>query len=498
MYFLMSIMSDTTETITISLQEYHSYQQQSLEQQALITKLQHELDWLKRQLFGQKSERFIPDQSQLSLELGIENAPLPQQTQPVTYQRTQGRKSPGHSRGEMPTHLPIHDTTIQPDQDVSGWRKIGEEISWEYEYTPGSLFINRTIRPTYASPDNQSLITAPLPSRPVEKGNFSAGFMAHVTVDKYLYHLPLYRQIQKFKNEHQTLFAESTFVDIVNRSCFWYESVYNHMRDDLLCASYLMADETTMPVLIKVTKKKTHKGYYWVYFDPLRKIALFEYRHGRGREGPNEFLKDFKGILQIDGYQGYNDIVAKDAVQRAACMAHVRRYFEKALEYNQEKAAFALQSIKAWFAVEAQSREEGLSHQQRLQRRVAAGLQTLFDDFKKWCMHQCAQELPTSPIRKACEYALGQWEGFNPYLNDGRVELSNNLVENTIRPVVIGRKNYLFKGSEKSAQRGAMIYSLITTAKLHGLEPYTYMKSLLEKLPAMKANQIHTLMPYAQ
>lgn len=175
---------------------------------------------------------------------------------------------------------------------------------------------------------------------------------------------------------------------------------------------------------------------------------------------------------------------------RAACMAHVRRYFEKALDYNREKAEYAMNMIKSWFAVDAKARKNGLSHDEKHALRKENNLDESFAEFKKWMMKQCEEELPQSLIRKACEYGLGQWDGFNAFLNDGRVELSNNLVENAIRPVTIGRKNYLFKGSEGSAQRGAVIYSVINTAKQLEINVPDYITFLLENLPGEKAGNI--------
>jgi transposase len=394
----------------------------------------------------------------------------------------------------MPTHLPFDDIVIEPEEDCSGCDKIGEDVTWEYEYKPGTLFIRRYIRPKYSRLNNSGIAIGTLPNRPVEKGNFGPGIMAAVTADKYLYHLPLNRQKDKFQNEFGVTFAESVLCDIISRTVFWMEPVYEIQKKDLLKSSYLQADETTIPVLIKNKKGKTHKGYYWVYYDPVRKIVIYEYQHGRSRAGPNNFLKDFSGTLQVDGYAGYNELVAQEHVIRAACMAHVRRKFENALEYDKGASEYALQIIGKWFTLEREAKAQNATATVRLEMRMKLAAE--FKSFKDWMMQQALQRIPSDLIRKACEYGLGQWEGFTPYLTDGRIELSNNLVENAIRPIAVGRKNYLFKGSEKAAQRGAIIYSLIATAKMHGWDPYKYVKMLLEKLPAEKANNINCYLPY--
>jgi len=457
--------------------------------------LHHELDWLKRQLFGQKSERFIPNEDQLSLDLGIEPTKENVETEHISYDRKKVKKQEGHGRGIMPTHLPFKDTLIEPKEDVSGCKKMGEEITWEYDYEPGSLFIQRYIRPKYSRPENEGIVIGTLPARPIEKGNFGPGFIAQVVIDKFLYHMPLYRQIQRYSNDYKVTFPESTFCDIISHTAFWLEPIYGQLKQDILKSEYLQVDETRMPVLIKRKKGKTHKGYFWVYYDPLIKVVVFEYCHSRKQEHPFEFLKSFTGTIQIDGYQGYNLVTGRNDIKRASCMDHVRRYFDKALKYDKVKAGFALQTIKQWYANEKNARENNYTFQQRLAMRQEQSKESM-NSFHAWLIEQIKEEKPKSLIRKACEYAIGQWDGFESFLNDGRIELSNILVENSIRPIAIGRKNYLFKGSEPAARRSAMIYSIIATAHFHGKNPFDYIKELLTKLPAAKNSEIRQFLPY--
>lgn len=487
-------MNATAEK-TIPLSTYRDLEKKYQHLENEYKNVKHELQWLKRQLFGQKSERFIPEDTQLSLDLDVPSSQVEVTQEDISYTRNRAKKTGGHSRMEMPTHLPFDDIRLEPQEDISNSEKIGEEITWEYEYTPGTLFVRRYIRPKYKLKDSDQIVIGCLPERPIDKGNFGPGIMSTVTTDKYLYHLPLYRQLQKFRNEFRIEFAESTFCDLIAKTVFWLEPVYQLLKKKLLQSSYIQADETPMPVLIKHKKGKTHKGYYWVYFDPLGKVALFEYKSGRSREGPNTFLKEYKGILQVDGYTGYNDLAAKDGITRAACMAHVRRKFEQALDYDKTSSAYALSMIGRWFDIEREALKAELDHAQRRKMRQDI-MNEEFCVFKKWMLEEANNHLPQSPARKAIEYALGQWAGFDVFLEDGRVELSNNLVENAIRPVALGRKNYLFKGSESAAQRGAIIYSVIATAKLHGKEPRGYIKTLLEKLPGEYANNIDTYLPW--
>lgn len=483
---------------TVPLSKYQTLEKSYLALDEKVLKLEHELTWLKRNLFGKKSEKFIPHDQQMSLDIGVEPVEVPLEEEHIEYDRKKpAKKKEGHGRGHMPTHLPFKDTVIEPEEDTENSRKIGEEITWELEYDPGSLFVHRYIRPKYVKKDDNSIIIGVLPARPIEKGNFGPGFIANMIIEKYLYHMPLYRQGQKFKLHYGIVISESTASDIIKRGAFWLDAVYEAAKKDLLKSTYLMADETTIPVMIKLSKKKLKRCYYWVYYDPVRKIIIFEYRKGRSQDGPDEFLSDFKnGILQIDGYAGYNNVVDKPDIVRAACMAHVRRKFEEALGYNRKKAEYALKQIAQWFKLEAEAKKNNLSYEERLALRKKEGLIESFAEFKQWMHKQCMEEIPSSLIRKACNYAIGQWKGFEPYLTDGRVELSNNFVEGAIRPVAVGRKNYLFKGSESSAQRGAVIYSIIAMAKKHGLDPFKYIRMLLEKLPQEKSSNIQKYLPW--
>ena len=493
---------DNLQITTIPLKNHLKFEKKYAvlqgEYQALKLKyeeLQQQFNWLKRQIFGQKSERFIPvDPSQLEFDLGIDTPPVQEEKVDVNYTRTKVTKTQGHGRQEMPTHLPFKDIVIEPKEDVSDCKHIGDEITWEYDFNPGKLFIRRYIRPKYALTNDRGVTCGTLPNRPIEKGNFGAGIMSSVVTDKYLYHMPLNRQREKFSRQFGVNFAESTFCDLIKHSIFWFNPVYDFQKQLLVKSDYLQADETPMPVLTKDKKGKTHKGFYWVYYDPIRKIVIFEYRKSRSREGPVNFLKDFSGTLQADGYSGYNEVALRQDISRASCMAHVRRKFEDALGFDKKSAEYALRVIGKWFELERNAKEDNLSFDKRLKNRIEY-MKEDFASFKKWMMEQMLDRIPNDLIRKACGYAIGQWAGFDVLFKDGKVELSNNLVENAIRPVALGRKNYMFKGSHKAAQRGAIIYSLISTAKLHGKDPYLYLKTLLEKLPNEKANKIQNYLP---
>jgi transposase len=463
--------------------------------------LQARLDWLERQLFGSKTERFVPDANtaQLTLELpGTASTGTPAiTTQHISYDRNKKKtQQEGHGRGSMPTHLPIQDVVIEPTEDVTDCERIGEEVTWQYEVQRGSVYIKRYIRPKYVRKDDAGIAVGTLPSQPIDKGNAGPGLMAQVTVDKYVYHMPLDRQRHKFETEYGVSFAESTMCDMIKQTVFWLEPVYKAMIEThLLRCTYLQADETPMPVLVKDRRGKTHKGFYWVYYDPLEKVVIFEYRQSRSGKGVSDFLKEFKGVLQVDGYDGYNAIMSQSGIIHAACMAHVRRKFDEALKDDHDRASYALNAIRPWFTRETNAREKGFS----LEQRYAVRLEHTIGEmklFEQWLKNQIATIVPQNNFGKAVLYALDQWKHFTAFMTDKSVELSNNLVENAIRPVAIGRKNYLFKGSHDAAQRGAIIYSLTATAKLHGIDPYVYMNDLLVNLPGESAKNIEQYMPH--
>ncbi len=465
--------------------------------QTRLQEVEFSLAWFQRQIFGTKSERFIPDDSQLSLDLGIASVKQEIKAQSIgAHNRTISQPVKGHGRGVMPTHLPFEDHIVEPEEDITGWVRIGEEVTWEYDYEPKSLFVRRYIRPKYACPKNEDagVVIGTLPQRAVEKGIMGAGLLADIVVDKYVYHLPLDRQRKKYEAEYKVTFAESVLCDAVRNVGFWIEPIYNVLHEDLLKATYLQADETSIKVLWHELKGKAHTGWYWGYNDPVGKVIVFDFQMSRSREGPNEFLKKFSGILQTDDYAGYNDVRKRPDVRWGACMAHVRRKFSDCLTVDKERASYALDQIKVWFAHEAQAAADGLDHVRRLTMRQEL-IKPSMDHFHEWMKEQVKKGLPKNLFIRAISYALNQWDGFTPFFTDGRVELSNNLDENNMRPVAVGRKNYMFKGSPEAATRGAMIYSVLATAKNHGLEPWGYLRDLLTYLPSATSSAIRDFIP---
>ncbi|SFH16276.1 Transposase IS66 family protein [Algoriphagus hitonicola] len=283
------------------------------------------------------------------------------------------------------------------------------------------------------------------------------GLLASILTDKYVDHLPLYRQLQRFKRENIPI-AASTLDGWVRQGLERLEILYDWLMKDTRGKGYLQGDETTIRVLDATKKKQTHLGYYWVYHNPMDGTVLFDYQKGRGKEAPKKLLEGFKGYLQSDGYAVYGQYGRQDGVTHLCCWAHARREFFDAQQNDRTKAELALTFIKKLYEVEAHCREMRLSPEDRKAYRLDKALPIL-DTFSNWLKENYAQVLPKSSIGKAMAYTMTRWEELTNYLMDGMLEIDNNAIENKIRPVAIGRKNYLFAGSHDAAQRAAMIYS---------------------------------------
>lgn len=470
-----------------------------------VTKLQHELDQLRRLVFGSRHERFTPSVSPQQLSLGIHAAEGEEpkgSTQTITYTRkTKPEVRSGHTgRMKLPAHLPRQVVIIEPDEDVGGYKEMGEEITEELEFTPGRFFVRQYKRKKYAHPDpaegQPGVVIGTLPVRLIEKGIAGPGLLAQIIIDKYMDHLPLYRQIERFKREGITL-PISTVSDWVSQVCRSEE--FQHLtevhRKIVLGSGYLEGDETTIKVLDKDKKGKTHLGYYWVYRAPLENLVLFDYRPGRGREGPQELLKDFKGYLQTDGYDVYEYFGRQPGITLVGCMAHARRKFIEAQDNDRACAEQALALLQQLYAIEREAKEGNLDHDQRYALRQEKSVSVL-NDLKRWLIEQARTVLPQSPIGKAIAYSLQRWEKLCLYTTDGKLQIDNNLVENSIRPVAIGRKNYLFAGSHNAAQRAALIYSLLGTCKINNINPYDWLRDVLERIPTHPFNKIEELLPH--
>lgn len=478
------------ENITISKQEFDKLKSEN-------AWLKYQLTELKRMLFGSRSERYVPqDPNQPTLfELPEEEKhEKPVELQTITRRKPETKKQP--LRMEIPAHLPRRTEVVEPEMLPEGAKKIGELVTEVLEYEEATIYVRQIIRPKYIVEQNDEetrIVTADLPSLPIAKGNAGASMLAHIIISKYVDHLPIYRQVQMFKRQKVDI-AESTIGGWFSATCKLLEPLYDVLRNKVTMGGYLQADETPIPVLTNDKPGSTHKGYHWVYYDPLRKLVLFDYQKTRGREGPDELLKNFSGHLQTDGYHAYNNLKNQANITQLACMAHARRKFEHALDSDSILAAEAMNMFGALYDIEREARQTGLSYEDIKKLRQQKALPVL-EKMKAWLDEHLLTVLPKSALGGAIAYTHNLWPRLSRYIDDGRFQIDNNLIENSIRPVALGRKNYLFAGSHEAAQNAAMIYSLLATCKINNIEPFAWLKDTLSVLPDFQANQLDTLLP---
>jgi len=469
-----------------------TYQQLLLE----IAFLKEENAKLRKMIFGQKRERFIPvDTNQLSLDFGDQvKVDVKEETIDVSYKRRKStKKITPHGRQSLPSHLPRKDVILEPEVDVSGLKKIGEEITEELEYKPGKLYVKRYIRPKYIDPAKEKISIAQMPSRPLEKSIAGPGLLAHIVISKYVDHLPIYRQQQIFKREKVDL-PRSTMDNWLKDLGTLFAPLYEAQRKRMISKGYLMADETTIKILDKKKKGKAHTGYFWVYYSPLDNEVYFDYQQGRGRAGPADFLTDYQGALQSDGYAVYDRFDLETGITLLGCMAHARRKFYDARDNDRKRSQWMLASIQHLYEIESLAREKGLTYSDRFSLRQEKALPILME-MESWLAQEILTVTPKSTIGKAIQYMTNRWPYLKRYVEDGRYEIDNNLVENAIRPVALGRKNYLFSGSHNGANRSALFYTLVSNAKLQGLEPFAYLRDVLEIIADYPVNKISDLLP---
>jgi transposase len=458
--------------------------------------LQEELSQLKRLVFGSKSERFVPAASpeQLSIGLSIEEQPVEVKTEKIEYTRTKAVKQSNHKgRLPLPAHLPRVEHIIEPKESTEGMRKIGEEITETLDYIPGKLQVKKYIRPKYARPQGEGIVIGTLPSRLIEKGIAEASLLAFLLTSKYVDHLPLHRQIEMLKRLGVTLPA-STVSDWVSSSLKALTPLYEILVEKVQSCPYLQADETPIEVLDKDKKGTTHRGYYWVYHAVKESLIFFDYREGRSREGPIQILKKYQGYLQTDGYGAYDEFGLREGITLVHCMAHARRYFEKALANHKEASEHALKEIQKLYAIERTCREGGITGEERKQIRQEQTLPIL-KTLQAWMVEQYTKVNPTSSLAQALSYTLKRWKGLTKFTANGDLEIDNNLIENAIRPVAVGRKNYLFAGSHEAAQRAAMMYSLFACCKKNDVNPNEWLVDVINRISDHPINRIDELLP---
>lgn len=463
------------------------------ENQLLRQKLEY---YIRYHFGGQRNEGLDKHQLELLLQGLPKVMALPTPQPKPVPQRAPGKSHPVR-RVLSEDQLETQEIVIEPEEvkaQPEGWTKISEERTTQLEWVAPRIIRRVTIRPRYVKQERFAL--APLPPQPIEQSMASASLLAHILVDKYEYHLPLYRQEKIFAQQFGVELSRKTMGSWVEQAAELLKPVYRAIRQDLLAGSYLQADETPIRYLDPDLKGKSQQGYLWIYSRPGGDV-LFEWRTDRTREGPEKFLQPFCGKLQTDGYAAYESLAGarRGELVLIGCWAHVRRGFHEALSEN-KLAAWFVRQMGLLYGVEKELRQRKAGPQLRAAVRVWQS-RPILERLHQAMERVRRRSLPQGALGQALDYALKRWEALTRFVEDGRLEIDNNWIENAIRPSAVGKKNWLFIGHPAAGERSAVIYSLLGSCHRHRINPFDYLKDLLTRLPAAKITEIRNFTPAA-
>ena len=389
-------------------------------------------------------------------------------------------------RKPIPENIPRIEEHIYPENiNVEEWIELKPEITEVLEHKPEEFFVRRIIRHKYIarnkSVQTESIIVTPaLSALPLAKSYAGASLLAELMVNKYVNHLPFYRQIQMFKQLGITL-APATINDWFSETADLLRPLYYRLREIVLSSNYIQVDESTLPI-VKEEKHKTVKGYIWMVRAVMENLVFFHYDHGsRAQKVVIPLLKDFQGALQTDGYEVYKMYEDKKGVLPLGCWAHARRKFEEALKEDKSSAEYALVQIGMLYDVERRADEENLSFEERSDLRCRLSYPIMVA-FEKWLVNEYPKVLPKGRMGKAIKYTYEIYHRLTRYHLDGRYRIDNNLAENSIRPLALGRKNYLFCGNDDAAENAAVIYSLMGCCKASEVNFREWLVYVLENI----------------
>lgn len=463
-----------------------------------IKQLTDQLAWYRRKFWKASSEKFIPqDPNQRRIDFDGLDA-LPQEKAVIEAAEKEiisyTRKKPEKIKAQ-PVRLPLPDylrrekEVIEPEGIDENWIRIGEEITEILEHKPAELFVRQIIRPKYALKKEQqdqddtlkSIKIAALPLLPLPRSNASASILAELQISKYLHHIPFNRKIEMFKQLGYVLSA-STINGWHQGSCDLLRALYYRLRELVLATDNIQIDESTVPV-VNNEKKRTVKAYLWVVRSVMENMMFFHYDKGsRAQRVVIELLHNYKGAVQTDGYEAYSIYENKKGVLLLGCWAHVRRKFTEAQMEDKAGAEYALKQIGLIYSVETMASDQGMSYEERaaLRQRLAYPILCAFE---KWIVSYFPKTITKGRMHKALSYAYSLFHRLSRYHLDGRYQIDNNLIENAIRPLAVGRRNYLFCGNHDAAENAAVMYSLLGCCKANDVNPREWLIDVLTKIP---------------
>ena len=469
--------------------------------EAINEKLAHENAILKRHRFARRSE--ILSQQQCSLldelidaDIGAIEEELARAKEAVSEKPEEKKAKP--KRTPLPPELPRITIEHEPENTTCHCgcqlKRIGEDVSEKLDYTPGTFTVERHVRGKWVCRECEAIIQAPVPVQIIDKGIPTSGLLSHVLIAKYADHLPLYRQESIFTRAGLPI-ARSTLADWVGRCGVALQPLVDALRETLVTHPILHADETPVQML-SPGKKKTHRAYVWAYastnFSKVKGV-VYDFAPGRSGEHARTFLKTWQGKLVCDDFAGYKESF-KRGITEIGCMAHARRkFFDLHAASQSQLAEYALQQIGLLYEIERQAKDLDPDQRQKIRQQKAV---PILGALRQWLITQRQRVPDGSGTAKAIDYSLKRWTALNRYCDDGQVPIDNNWVENQIRPWALGRSNWLFAGSLRSGKRAAAIMSLIQSAKMNGLDPYAYLKDVMQRLPTLRASRINELLPH--
>lgn len=482
--YVFSIMSSLPTTV----EECH----------AEIEWLRHRLALLEKYVHGRRSEKYIKTDDSAQTDLF---APEPEATKEEVREELSEPKEPRRRspRKPLPANLPRVDVVIAPEEAERTCTcgrekaKIGEDVTEKLEFVPARLYVKRYIRPKFACPCcKNGVAQADLPPQPVPRAGVGSTLLAQLIVSKYADHIPLCRT-ERILARHGIELPRARMCDWVMSAAELLAPVYTAMKRRIGECAVIGADETPIDMQDPGSgKRKTKRCWMWVYRgDDTAPYTIFDFRQSRAREGPEDVLAVYTGFLQTDAYAAYRGMQTEGTITPVGCWAHARRHFVEAQDSGNPLAHEAIALIGRLYAVEKDAREFD-AEQRKTMRQERSN--PVLDQLHAW-LEARLDTLPKTPLGKAVGYALDNWAQLTVYTTDGRLAIDNNAVERAIRPLAVGRKNWLFMGSPRGGRAAAIFFTLIESARRAGLNPWTYIHSLLELVPAWPINKIHELLP---